>query len=99
MKKSPGRIPALLVSLALPIAVLAQAVKLTEGEVRKIDKAAGKVTLKHGPIENLGMPGMTMVFRATNPAMLDKLKAGDKVRFAADKAGDDYTVTRIEPAK
>ena len=60
---------------------------------------AGKVTLKHGPIENLGMPGMTMVFRATNPALLDKLKAGDKVRFAADRAGDDYTVSRIEPAR
>jgi Cu/Ag efflux protein CusF len=99
MKKSRSRIPALLVVLALPLAVFAQAAKLTEGEVRKVDKAAGKVTLKHGPIENLGMPGMTMVFRATNPSMLDKLKAGDKVRFAADKAGDDYTVTRIEPAK
>ena len=45
------------------------------------------------------MPGMTMVFRATNPALLDKLKAGDKVRFAADRAGDDYTVSRIEPAR
>jgi Cu/Ag efflux protein CusF len=99
MKKSRSRVPALLVVLALPLAVFAQAAKLTEGEVRKVDKAAGKVTLKHGPIENLGMPGMTMVFRATNPSMLDKLKAGDKVRFAADKAGDDYTVTRIEPAK
>ncbi|NBS57911.1 MAG: RND transporter [Betaproteobacteria bacterium] len=93
------RIPALVVALALPFAVFAQAAKLTEGEVRKVDIAAGKVTLKHGPIENLGMPGMTMVFRATNPALLDKLKAGDKVRFAADKAGDDYTVSRIEPAR
>lgn len=99
MENSRLRILALVVALALPFAVFAQAAKLTEGEVRKVDKAAGKVTLKHGPIENLGMPGMTMVFRATNPALLDKLKAGDKVRFAADKAGDDYTVSRIEPAK
>ena len=99
MKTIPCRIPALLVALALPLAVFAQAAKLTDGEVRKVDKDACKVTLKHGPIENLGMPGMTMVFRATNPAMLDKLKPGDKVRFAADKAGDVYTVTRIEPAK
>ena len=72
---------------------------MSEGEVRKVDKTAKKITLKHGPIENLGMPGMTMVFRATNPALLDKLKAGDKVRFAADRAGDDYTVSRIEPAR
>ena len=99
MENSRLRILALVVALALPFAVFAQATKLTEGEVRKVDIAAGKVTLKHGPIENLGMPGMTMVFRATNPAMLDKLKAGDKVRFAADKAGDDYTVSRIEPAR
>ncbi len=99
MENSRLRILALVVALALPFAVFAQAAKLTEGEVRKVDIAAGKVTLKHGPIENLGMPGMTMVFRATNPALLDKLKAGDKVRFAADKTGDDYTVSRIEPAR
>lgn len=99
MENSRLRILALVVALALPFAVFAQAAKLTEGEVRKVDIAAGKVTLKHGPIENLGMPGMTMVFRATNPALLDKLKAGDKVRFAADRAGDDYTVSRIEPAR
>jgi Cu/Ag efflux protein CusF len=99
MKTSIRRVLPLLVALAFPLTVFAQVPKLTDGEVRKVDKAAGKVTLKHGPIENLGMPGMTMVFLATNPGMLDKLKPGDKVRFAADKAGDVFTVTRIEPAK
>jgi len=69
---------------------------LTEGEVRKIDKEAGKLTLRHAPIDNLGMPAMTMVFKVTDPTMLDKLKEGDKVRFAADRAGGAITVTRIE---
>jgi Cu(I)/Ag(I) efflux system periplasmic protein CusF len=72
---------------------------MTDGEVRKIDKGAAKITLKHGPIPNLDMPDMTMVFRASEPAMLDGLKVGDKVRFAADKVGGQYTVVRIEPAK
>jgi Cu/Ag efflux protein CusF len=72
---------------------------MSEAEVRKVDRAAGKITLKHGPIPNIGMPPMTMVFIASDPAMLGRVKAGDKVRFTADKVGDQYTVTRIEPAK
>lgn len=75
------------------------ATPLVEGEVRKVDKDAGKITLRHGPIPNLGMPNMTMVFRVADPAMLDKVKTGDKVRFAADQVGGAYTVTAIEPAK
>jgi len=86
---------ALLLSAALP----AMAQQFTDGEVRKVDKAASKVTLKHGPIPNIDMPAMTMVFKAKDPAMLAKLKAGDKVRFEAQKVGDVYTVTRIEPVK
>lgn len=70
----------------------------TEGEVRKVDKEAGKITLKHGAITNLEMPGMTMVFRAGDPAMLDRVKAGDKVRFKADRIGGALTVTEIQPA-
>lgn len=64
--------------------------------MRKVDKDAQKLTLRHGPIDNLGMPGMTMVFQVQDPAVLDRVKAGDKVRFAADKIGGTFTVTRIE---
>jgi len=72
---------------------------LTKGEVRKVDKEAGKVTIKHGPLENLGMPAMTMVYRVKDPAMLDQLKAGDKIDFAADKINGAYTVTQVKPAR
>ena len=72
---------------------------MSDGEVRKVDKDGGKITLKHGPIPNLDMPDMTMVFRVKDASMLDAVKAGDKVRFTADKVGGQYTVTRIEPAK
>lgn len=66
-----------------------------KGEVVKVDKAAGKVTLKHGPIRNLDMDSMTMVFRVADPAMLDKVKAGDKVEFEADRVNGAITVTKI----
>ena len=79
--------------------VVARAVAMTEGEVRKVDKAAKKITLKHGPIVNLDMPAMTMVFQVADPAILEQVKAGDKVRFAADKVGGSFAVTRIEPLK
>ncbi|CAG1017618.1 Cation efflux system protein CusF [Burkholderiaceae bacterium] len=71
----------------------------TEGEVRKIDKEAKKITLKHGEIKNLGMPSMTMVFQVTDPALLDKVKVGDKVRFTAQKSGAAIAVSAIEPAQ
>jgi Cu(I)/Ag(I) efflux system protein CusF len=67
----------------------------TDGEVRKIDKAQSKVTLKHGEIKNLEMPPMTMVFRVKDPAMLDALTVGDKVRFSVEKIDGQYTVTTI----
>jgi Cu/Ag efflux protein CusF len=71
----------------------------TEGEVRKVDREQGKVTLKHGPIENLGMPGMTMVFKVSDSKLLDIVKVGDKVKFAADSINGTLTVTAIEAAK
>jgi len=71
----------------------------TEGEVRKIDKEQGKVTLKHGPITNLDMPGMTMVFRVADPTMLASIKEGDKVKFAADRVNGAITVTAIESVR
>ena len=71
---------------------------MTDGEVRKIDLENKKITLKHGEIKNLGMPGMTMVFQVKDPVMLDTVKAGDKVRFNVEKAGGALVVTRIETA-
>lgn len=71
----------------------------SEGEVRKIDKAQGKLTLRHGPLQNLDMPAMTMVFRVSDPKLLDSLKEGDKVRFSAEKINGAFTVTAIQPAK
>ena len=72
---------------------------LSEGEVRKVDKESGKVTIKHGPLANLDMPPMTMVFRVKEPAMLDQVKAGDAIRFKAEKIGGNYTVTELQPGK
>ena len=72
---------------------------LTDGEIRKVDKDAKKITIKHGEIKNLGMPPMTMVFQVKDPALLEQVKAGDKVKFFAEKLGGAYTVTRIEAAK
>ncbi|MBL8318386.1 MAG: copper-binding protein [Burkholderiaceae bacterium] len=72
---------------------------MTDGEVRKIDKEAGKMTIKHGEIKNLEMPAMTMVFQVKEVALLDKVKAGDKVKFRAEKAASGYVVTAIESAK
>jgi Cu/Ag efflux protein CusF len=75
------------------------ATAMTEGEIRKVDMDNKKLTIKHGDIKNLDMPGMTMVFQVKDPAMLDKVKAGDKVRFKAEKSGGAIVVTDIQPAK
>ena len=83
---------------ALSLAAFAQAVEMTDGEVRKIDKAQKKITLKHAEIKSLDMPGMTMVFVVKDETMLDKLKSGDKVRFKAVNDAGKLTVTEIEPA-
>lgn len=73
---------------------------MVDGQVTKVDASAGKLTIKHGPLKKLGMDeGMTMVFRAQGPAMLKAVKAGDKVKFDADKINGQYTVTKIEKAK
>ena len=72
---------------------------MTDGEVRKVDKDAKKITLKHGEIKNLEMPAMTMVFKVKDPALLDKVKAGDKVKFKAEMVGSAIAVTEIEVAK
>ena len=71
------------------------------GEVRKIDEAAGKITLRHGPIKSLDMmdDNMTMVFRVQDPTMLKQVKVGDKVKFDANRINGQITVTKIQKAK
>ena len=81
-----------------PAAAAASA--MADGEVRRVDRDAQKITIRHGPIPSLDMPqAMTMVYRVKDPALLDQVKAGDKVRFQAAKVNGAYTVTRIEPGK
>lgn len=73
---------------------------LVDGQVTKIDESAGKITIKHGPLKKFDMDdGMTMVFRAGDPAMLKAVKAGDKVKFVPDRINGQFTVTKIEKAK
>ena len=72
---------------------------MTEGEIRKVDKDTKKITIKHGEIKNLDMPGMTMLFQVKDPAMLDTVKAGDKVRFKAEKSATGIVVTEMQVAK
>ena len=74
-------------------------VDMTHGEVRKVDRDNKKITLKHGEIKSLQMPGMTMVFQVKDAAMLDMVKQGDKVQFKAEKAGGALVVTEIQPVK
>lgn len=73
--------------------------EMSQGEIRNVDKDAGKLTIKHGELKNLGMPAMTMVFRAKDPAMLGRVKVGDQVRFMAEKVDGALTVTMLDVAK
>ena len=78
----------------------AMAQEMVDGQVTKIDESAGKITLRHGPIKKLEMDeGMTMVFKAQDPAMLKSVKVGDKVKFDADRVNGQFTVTKIQKAK
>ena len=72
---------------------------MTDGEVRKVDKDTRKITIRHGEIRNLDMPGMTMLFQVKDPAMLEGVKPGDKVKFKAERAGGGIVVTEIQVAK
>jgi len=99
MKRFYPTLAAFLPAMATSLALAQAALPSTEGEVRKVDKEAGKVTLKHGEIKNLEMPGMTMVFQVKDPALLEKIKAGDLVSFTVDKVNGAYTVLSIEPRK
>lgn len=80
-------------------ATAAMPAEMADGEVRKIDMDTKKITIKHGVIKNLDMPGMTMVFQVKDASLLNKAKVGDKVRFSAEQAGSAIVVTDIQPAK
>lgn len=75
------------------------AAELVDGEVKKIDKGAGKITLRHGELKSLNMPAMSMVFRVKDAAMLDQVKTGDKVKFAADRVNGAVTIVELKPAQ
>ena len=96
MKKTIISVATVLLSLS----AFAQAVLPTaEAEIRKIDLDNQKITLKHGEIKNLDMPGMTMVFAVKDPAMLATVKAGDNVTFTAEQVRSTFTVMSLEKAK
>ncbi len=113
MKRTPSILLAVTLGFALPLGATAaddratpqqsksmdSAAPKSYGEVKKVDKSSGKVTIKHGPLDNLGMPAMTMVFRVNDPAMLDQMKEGDKINFVAEKVNGAFTVIQAEPAK
>ncbi|MEX1084052.1 MAG: copper-binding protein [Xanthobacteraceae bacterium] len=82
----------------LPQAALAQSA-MVDGQVTKIDTSANKMTLRHGPIKNLDMDSMTMVFRVKDAAMLKQVKVGDKVQFEADRVNGQLTVIKIQKVK
>jgi Cu/Ag efflux protein CusF len=83
---------------ALSLAAFGAQAQAYQGEVLKIDKAQGRITLKHGELKALDMPPMTMIFRVGNPALLDGVAVGDRVRFDAAKVGGNYTVTALTKA-
>ncbi|MGN7984901.1 copper-binding protein [Burkholderia sp. 22313] len=70
--------------------------EMSHGEIRKVDTAAGKLTIKHGPLENLGMEAMTMVFKVRDPAMLSQVKSGDKIDFVAEDVDGALTVVELK---
>lgn len=87
----------LVMALALATAsAFATELPKAEAEVRRVDTSANKISLRHGEIKNLDMPPMSMVFQVRDPSLLGKVKAGDKVRFTADKINGTYTVLSLE---
>ncbi|BCB17133.1 copper-binding protein [Bosea sp. ANAM02] len=86
-------------TLAFLIVALPAAAQSVNGTITKVDEAQGKLTINHGPIKNLDMDGMTMVFRAGDAAMLKGVKAGDKIKFDADRVNGQLTVTKLQKSK
>jgi len=97
MRKATLMLATSLGVVALSVTAMAQ---MVDGEVTKVDESAGKITIKHGPMKKFDMEGgMTMVFRAGDPAMLKQVKPGDKIKFEADKVSGQFTVMKIESQK
>lgn len=105
-------ISTLAMGIAMPVSSFAQATMdhgkmdmshasdaMTEGEVKKVDPDNGKVTLKHGDIKNLDMPGMTMVFTVRDKSQLATIKPGDKVQFVVVQEAGKMVVTDIQPVR
>lgn len=102
MKRSKALLISSVVVSLISVAASAEDAKslpIINGVVKKIDAAAGKMTIKHQAITNLDMGAMTMVFKANDPAMLKTVKAGDKIKFSADKINGQITVMMVEKAK
>jgi Cu(I)/Ag(I) efflux system protein CusF len=96
--KSTADLPGTSEKAAVGASDVAAIAELSEGEIRKVDRDNRKLTIRHGPLKNLDMPGMTMVFGVKDDAMLDKVQTGLKVRFKAEKIGGKIVVTKIEAA-
>ena len=90
---------AIVASLAHAGAMAQAAAEMTQGEIRKVDKAASKITIRHSEIKSLDMPPMTMVFTVKNPVLLDQVKTGDKVKFNAVVEDGKIVLTEIEAAQ
>ncbi len=86
----------LIAALSLSGAAVGQGLPTVTGTVEKVDTAQGKITIDHGAIPNLDMESMTMVFRVQDPALLQGVKAGDKVQFTADRVNGQISVTSIK---
>jgi len=84
---------------AAPSSSATESAAMSSGQVKKVDKDAGKITIKHGPLDNLGMPAMTMVFHVDDPAMLEQVKPGDKIAFIAERKNGVLTVVKMEAAQ
>jgi Cu(I)/Ag(I) efflux system periplasmic protein CusF len=98
MRAIPSAVFAFALFVGSPSAIAQPA--LIDGQVMKVDQPAGKITIKHGPAKKLGMDqGMTMVYKAQDPAMLKMVRSGDKVKFDADQVNGQFTVTKIEKTK
>ena len=85
-------------SIGVAALVQAQGTPSASGEVTKVDKAAGRIEIRHGEIKNLDMPPMRMSFRVREPRLLEGLAAGDKVRFTAEKIDGQFTIVTISKA-
>jgi Cu(I)/Ag(I) efflux system periplasmic protein CusF len=90
------RIAAIAAAMLVSGTAFAQGTRPVSGTVEKVDTAQGKITIDHGPIPNLDMEAMTMVFRAQDPTLLKGVKAGDKVQFTADRVKGQISVTSIK---